>query len=165
MASIMSLQTPLFIRPTLRKLNVSSPSPASQQNHLLAECFRKQLKVYLGFFHAVKRISDKIPNSQKLWSECMNHLCTVLRDPIDQGPKIKMDTPDPHVSPAHPDERFLQMEKEKKSFKQFKCLLVLIILLMLLSMVTRTVAHYVLHPCQMLVPTGKCAHCVSLHFG
>ena len=46
------------------------------------------------------------------------------------------------VCGAHPDEQFLQMAKEKKSFKEGQ---VLMMLLMLLSMVTHTAAHYVLH--------------------
>ena len=63
----------------------------------LQSVFGKHLKVYLDLFHAVKRISDKIPKRHKLRSECMNHLRMVFRDPVDQGPERKIDTPDPHV--------------------------------------------------------------------
>ena len=70
----------------------------------LQSVFGKDLKVFLDLFHAVKRISDKIPKRHKLRSECMNHLRMVFRDPVDQGPERKMDTPDPHVLAQQMDE-------------------------------------------------------------
>ena len=65
------------------------------------------------------------------------------------------------VCAAHPDERFLQMAKEKKSFKEGQ-----------VSASIDDVADVTLNgdtycctlrtaSCQMLVPTGKCANCVS----
>lgn len=65
------------------------------------------------------------------------------------------------VCPAHPDERFLQMAKEKKSFKEGQ-----------VSASIDNFADVTLNgdtycctlrtaSCQMLVPTGKCANCVS----
>lgn len=55
----------------------------------LQRVFGKQLKVYLDLFHAVKRISDKIPKHHKLRLEYMNELRMVFRDSVTRDLKGK----------------------------------------------------------------------------
>ena len=63
----------------------------------LQRVFGAQLKVYLDLFHAIKRVTEKIPKRHSLRSEYINHLCMVFRDTRDRGPERKMKTPDSHV--------------------------------------------------------------------
>ena len=64
---------------------------------LLQGVFGDSLKVYLDLFHAVKRVSDKIPKRHPLRQECIEDLCMVFRDPTDQGVKRTKETPSPDV--------------------------------------------------------------------
>ena len=59
--------------------------------------FGDSLKVYLDLFHAVKRVSDKIPKRHPLRQECVEDLRMVFRDPTDQGVKRTKETPSPDV--------------------------------------------------------------------
>jgi len=60
---------------------------------LLQGVFGDSLKVYLDLFHAVKRISDKIPKRHPLRRECMEDLRMVFRDPTDRGFNRTKETP------------------------------------------------------------------------
>ena len=51
----------------------------------------------LDIFHAVKRVSDKIPKRHPLRNDCMGDLSMVFRDPQDRGETRLMDTPAPDV--------------------------------------------------------------------
>ena len=62
-------------------------------SRLLQGVFGDGLKVYLDLFHAVKRISDKIPKRHPLRKECVEDLRMVFRDPTDQGSKRTKETP------------------------------------------------------------------------
>ena len=55
--------------------------------------FGPQLQVFLDIFHAVQRITKKIPKRHPFHSECMKSLRMVFRDPLDQGIKRTMPTP------------------------------------------------------------------------
>ena len=61
----------------------------------LQEVFGSGLKVKLDIFHAVKRVSDKIPKKHSLRVPCIEDLRTVFRDPTDKGPTRKKATPEP----------------------------------------------------------------------
>ena len=61
----------------------------------LQSVFGKDLKESLDLFHAVKRITEKIPKRHKLRMECTSDLRMVFRDPVDRGPERKVNTPDP----------------------------------------------------------------------
>lgn len=63
----------------------------------LQQVFGPQLTVKLDVFHAVKRISDKIPKRHPLRIECMKDLSMVFRDPSDRGETRLMDTPVPSI--------------------------------------------------------------------
>ena len=47
--------------------------------------FGSQLKVYLDIFHAVQRVSKKVPKRHPFHAECMRELQMVFRDSSDQG--------------------------------------------------------------------------------
>ena len=64
---------------------------------LLQGVFGDSFKVYLDLFHAVKRVSDKIPKRHPLRRECIEDLRMVFRDPTDQGVKRTKETPSPDV--------------------------------------------------------------------
>ena len=59
----------------------------------LQTIFGSQLKVYLDIFHAVQRISKKIPKRHPYHSECIKCLTLVFRHPSDRGPTRTMSTP------------------------------------------------------------------------
>ena len=63
----------------------------------LISIFGPQLKVYLDLFHAVQRISKKIPKRHPYpyHFSCMQALKLSFRDNSDQGPVRTKDTPDP----------------------------------------------------------------------
>ena len=59
----------------------------------LQSIFGSQLKVYLDIFHAVQRITKKIPKRHPYHSECIKCLSLVFRDPSDHGSTRTMSTP------------------------------------------------------------------------
>lgn len=59
----------------------------------LQAIFGSQLKVFLDIFHAVQRITKKIPKRHPYNSECLKSLTLVFRDPLDQGNDRTMPTP------------------------------------------------------------------------
>ena len=63
----------------------------------LQDIFGPQLKVQLDLFHAVQRISKKIPKRHPYHSECLRTLTVVFRDPTDTGPVRRKSTPSPSV--------------------------------------------------------------------
>ena len=63
----------------------------------LQQVFGTELSVRLDVFHAVKRISDKIPKRHPLRHDCMKDLSVVFRDPADRGESRLMDTPSPPI--------------------------------------------------------------------
>ena len=63
----------------------------------LQQVFGTELSVCLDVFHAVKRISDKIPKRHPLRHDCMKDLSVVFRDPADRGESRLMDTPSPPI--------------------------------------------------------------------
>ena len=63
----------------------------------LRNVFGECLSVKLDMFHAVKRISDKIPKRHPLRNECMKDLSMVFRDPLDRGEIRHMNTPAPSI--------------------------------------------------------------------
>lgn len=63
----------------------------------LQEVFGNDLCVRLDIFHAVKRISDKIPKRHPLRLDCMKDLSVVFRDPLDRGECRMMETPSPSI--------------------------------------------------------------------
>ena len=69
----------------------------------LQRVFGEDLKVYLDLFHAVKRISDKIPKRHSLRYECLKDLRIVFRDPSDRGVRRTLPTPEPDVMLAQLD--------------------------------------------------------------
>lgn len=79
----------------------------------LQQVFGEELKVKLDIFHAVKRISDKIPKRHHLRRECMSQWSLVFRDRTDQGEKRSKATPSPAVLESNLDE-FLQRWKDAK---------------------------------------------------
>ena len=78
----------------------------------------------LDIFHAVKRISDKIPKRHPLRNDCMRDLSMVFRDPQDSGESRLMDTPAPSVLIGQLD-KFLQSGIKQsikvESFVTFSC--------------------------------------------
>ena len=79
----------------------------------LQQVFGEELKVKLDIFHAVKRISDKIPKRHRLRRECMSHWSLVFRDRTDHGEKRSKATPSPAILETSLDE-FLQRWKDAK---------------------------------------------------
>ena len=77
----------------------------------LQTVFGDQLAVRLDIFHAVKRVSDKIPKRHPLRRECMRDWQMVFRDPSDLGEKRHCLTPTPRVLENNLD-KFLQRWKE-----------------------------------------------------
>ena len=73
----------------------------------LQDVFENELCVRLDVFHAVKRISDKIPKRHPLRLDCMKDLSLVFRDPLDRGESRMMNTPSPSIL-VEQLERFLQ---------------------------------------------------------
>ena len=69
----------------------------------LQQVFGAHLSVKLDIFHAVKRISDKIPKRHPLRNDCVKYLSMVFRDPQDRGDSRLMETPDPNVLVAQLD--------------------------------------------------------------
>ncbi len=59
----------------------------------LQAIFGQHLKVYLDVFHAVQRITRKIPKRHPYHAECMRALRLVFRQPSDQGNHRTMTTP------------------------------------------------------------------------
>lgn len=59
--------------------------------------FGRDLKVYLDIFHAMKRVSEKIPKRHRLRQECMDEWRLVFRDPSDRGKERHMATPSAEV--------------------------------------------------------------------
>ena len=60
----------------------------------LTTIFGQQLKVYLDIFHAVQRISRKLPKKHPYHSQCLKALQLMFRDQSDQGPIRTKSTPD-----------------------------------------------------------------------
>ena len=59
----------------------------------LQRIFGSQLKVHLDIFHAVQRITKKIPKRHPFHLECIKSLTFVFRDPSDHGSTRTMSTP------------------------------------------------------------------------
>lgn len=59
----------------------------------LQQIFGSHLQVYLDVFHAIQRISKKIPKKHPYNSECLKSLRLVFRQPGDQGKDRTMSTP------------------------------------------------------------------------
>ena len=53
--------------------------------HKLQSVFGSQLVVLLDTFHAVQRITSKLPKRHPYHHECLKSLQLVFRDPSDQG--------------------------------------------------------------------------------
>ena len=64
---------------------------------MLQHVYGTHLNVRLDIFHAVKRVSDKVPNRHPLRHECMNEFSMVFRDPTDRGAERTKATPAPAV--------------------------------------------------------------------
>ena len=73
----------------------------------LKQVYGDQLIVYLDIFHAVKRLSDKIPKRNPLRRDCLKELKMVFRDPSDQGEKRTLVTPSPEILQSNID-KFLK---------------------------------------------------------
>ena len=63
--------------------------------NLLQSVYGTGLHVRLDIFHAVKRVSDKIPKRHPLRHECMNEFSMVFRDATDKGIERIKATPEP----------------------------------------------------------------------
>lgn len=63
----------------------------------LQKVFGTQLSVFLDIFHAVQRISKKIPKRHPYYHECLRSLQMVFRDPSDQGRSRTKITPPAHI--------------------------------------------------------------------
>ena len=63
----------------------------------LQSMFGSQLKVYLDIFHAVQRITKKLPKRHPYHQDCLRSLRLAFRDPTDQGPVRTKNTPFPHI--------------------------------------------------------------------
>ena len=63
----------------------------------LQHIFGPQLQVYLDIFHAVQRISKKMPKQHPYHQDCLKSLRLVFRDPSDQGLQRTKPTPSPDV--------------------------------------------------------------------
>lgn len=59
----------------------------------LQHIFGPQLQVYLDIFHAVQRISKKMPKQHPYHQDCLKSLRLVFTDPSDQGPQKTKPTP------------------------------------------------------------------------
>ena len=99
----------------------------------LQSVFGAQLHVYLDIFHAVQRISTKIPKRHPYYYECLKSLQLVFRDPSDQGSVRMKVTPPPHVLRQQMcmfQETWKDMEFNGKkilpplAMKEIRCLLV-----------------------------------------
>ena len=77
----------------------------------LQTVFGDQLVVCLDIFHAVKRVSDKIPKRHPLRQECMRDWQMVFRDPSDLGEKRCSPTPTPLILESNLD-KFIQRWKD-----------------------------------------------------
>lgn len=65
--------------------------------NMLQHVYGTHLNVRLDIFHAVKRVSDKVPKRHPLRHECMNEFSMVFRDPTDRGAERTKATPAPAV--------------------------------------------------------------------
>ena len=63
----------------------------------LKSVFGEHLRVYLDLFHALQRVSAKIPKKHPYQEECMRDLRLVFRDPSDKGPVRTKVTPTSHI--------------------------------------------------------------------
>ena len=61
--------------------------------HKLQDVFGSNLKVFLDIFHAVQRVSKKIPKRHAFYGECIKDLKFAFRDPSDKGSKRLKPTP------------------------------------------------------------------------
>ena len=86
----------------------------------LQEIFGTELCVRLDVFHALKRISDKIPKHHPLRHDCMKDLSVVFRNPLDKGETRMMDTPSPSIL-AEQLESFLR-KWENAEYSEWKVL-------------------------------------------
>lgn len=77
----------------------------------LQAVFGDHLVVYLDIFHAVKRVSDKIPKRHPLRRECMRDWQVVFRDPSDLGEKRHCPTPSPLIMEKNLD-KFVERWKD-----------------------------------------------------
>jgi hypothetical protein len=65
--------------------------------NLLQSVYGTALRVQLDVFHAVKRVSDKIPKRHPLRHECMKEFSMVFRHATDKGAERTKATPEPTV--------------------------------------------------------------------
>ena len=86
----------------------------------LKSVFGEHLRVYLDIFHAVQRVSAKIPKKHPYHHECMRDLRLVFRNPSDQGPVRTKVTPSPRIL----QQQLLQFQHKWKNVSyDNKCIL------------------------------------------
>ena len=95
----------------------------------LQSVFSTQLNVYLDIFHAVQRISTKLPKRHPYRYECLKSLQLVFRDPADQGSVRTKLTPAPHILRQQMckfQEKWKDMEIKVSpvALKEIRCVLV-----------------------------------------
>ena len=66
-----------------------------QWRNKLQSIFGNHLIVKLDVFHAIQRVSKKIPKRHHYHSQCIHALKLVFRDPSDRGKERKLTTPSP----------------------------------------------------------------------
>jgi hypothetical protein len=79
----------------------------------LQEVFGQELKVCLDIFHAVKRVSEKVPKRHHLRRECLIDWSMVFRDSTDRGLKRCKATPDPVTLESNLDKFYSQWKDAK----------------------------------------------------
>ena len=77
----------------------------------LQAVFGDHLVVYRDIFHAVKRVSDKIPKHHPLRCECMREWQVVFHDPSDLGEKRHCPSPSPLIIEKNLD-KFVERWKD-----------------------------------------------------
>ena len=95
--------------------------------------FGSDLKVYLDIFHAIQRISQKMPKRHPYYYVCLHGLRMVFRDPADHGDIRTKSTPSPeiiHQQLLHFQSQWEGMKYKERlilppaAIKEIKCLLV-----------------------------------------
>ena len=79
----------------------------------LQEVFGQEVKVRLDVFHAVKRVSEKVPKRHHLRRECLIDWSMVFRDSTDHGLKRCKATPDPATLESNLDKFYSQWKDAK----------------------------------------------------
>ena len=81
--------------------------------NLLQSVYGTGLHVCLDIFHAVKRVSDKIPKRHPLRHECMNEFSMVFRDATNKGIERTKATPEPTTLISQLD-KFVKKWKKRR---------------------------------------------------